>query len=88
VLFYHFTADAGIVFYEVIIMFSLAVGSVTNAARGREALSINGIKSKVQRYTGKKQIGCGYVLVVGSEPERCVKILNGIGIKVLDVIKK
>jgi len=69
-------------------MYSLAVGSVTNAARGREALRINGIRSNVTRYTGKKQLGCGYVIVVSGDTERCISILNGIGIKVLDVIKK
>ena len=69
-------------------MYSLAVGSVTNAARGRDALNKYGIKSRVERYTGEKRLGCGYVIVVSGDPERCVRILNGVNIKVLDVIKK
>jgi hypothetical protein len=69
-------------------MYSLAVGSVTNAMRGRDILDKNGIKASVTRYSGDNRLGCGYVLVVKTEPERCKKLLNSVGIKVLDVSKK
>jgi len=69
-------------------MYSLAVGSVTNAMRGRDILNKNGIKASVTRYSGEKRLGCGYVLIVNSEPESCKRILNSVGIKVLDVSKK
>jgi hypothetical protein len=69
-------------------MYSLAVGSVTNALRGREILNKNGINAKIQRYAGDKKMGCGYVLIVSEETERCKMLLNSFGIKVMDVSKK
>lgn len=69
-------------------MFSLAVGSVTTASRGKEALYKNGIRASLGRYSGEKRIGCGYVLNVSDNPDRCKAILSSYGIKVLDVIKK
>ena len=66
-------------------MYSLAVGSSTTAIRSKEILSKNGIRSTVSRYTGKRQIGCGYVVNVSVNAEKCVKILLSNGIKVLDV---
>lgn len=68
-------------------MYSLAVGSATTAMRSKEILRKNGISSAILRYTGKKQIGCGYVVRVNSDAEKCVNILLSNGIKVLDVSK-
>ena len=69
-------------------MFSLAVGSVTNALRGKDALNKNGINSKIQRYSGDKRLGCGYVILVSDNYNKCKSILDSVGIKVLDVNKK
>ncbi|MCR4563096.1 MAG: DUF3343 domain-containing protein [Clostridiales bacterium] len=69
-------------------MYSLAVGSVTNALRGKEVLEKNGMNVKINRYSGNKKLGCGYVIIVSGEAERCKSLLNSAGIKVLDVIKK
>jgi len=69
-------------------MYNLAVGSVTNAMRGRDILDKNGIKANITRYSGDKRLGCGYVLIVNLDPEKCKRILNSVGIKVLDVSKK
>ena len=66
-------------------MNSLALGSVTTAIKGREVLRKNGIHSVIKRYTGEKQIGCGYVLQTQADYSRCVGILSSAGIKVLDV---
>ena len=69
-------------------MTSLAVGSVTNAMRGKEVLKKNGIKSNIKRYSGDKRLGCGYVIIVNDDYDICKSILNSVGIKVLDVNKK
>lgn len=69
-------------------MYSLAVGSVTTAMKGKDILQKNGISSSIQRYSGEKQIGCGYAIVVKKDADRCVGILRSAGIKVLDVKKR
>ena len=69
-------------------MYSLAVGSVTNAIRGKDILIKNGINVTVQRYSGNKRLGCGYVLIVTGDIERSKSLLNSIDIKILDVSKK
>ena len=69
-------------------MYSIAVGSVTAALRGKDALSKHGIKANIKRYSGKEKIGCGYTVEVNSDRKKCVEILNSVGIKVLDVIKR
>lgn len=66
-------------------MYSLAVGSVTTAMKGRDVLRKNGIDSNIQRYSGEKQIGCGYSILIKNDAERCIGILRTAGIKVLDV---
>ncbi|MBE6834667.1 MAG: DUF3343 domain-containing protein [Ruminococcaceae bacterium] len=69
-------------------MYALAVGSITTAQRGKSILNKNGIKCGIQRYYGEKQIGCGYVLTVSDNIDKCRNILNSVGIKILDVSKK
>ncbi len=69
-------------------MYSLAVGSVTNAARAKDILKRNGVNSGIQRYSGERRIGCGYVVTVRDEADKCIKLLKEAGINVLDVSKR
>lgn len=59
----------------------LAVGSVTNAMRGRELLAQNGISALLGR--GKPgQLGCGYTLAVSGDETKAVRLLEAAGIRV------
>ena len=61
---------------------TFAVGSVTNAMRGRALLSQNGISSAVGRARPDERTGCGYTLTVTEEAERALRLLNAAGIRV------
>jgi len=69
-------------------MYLLAVGSVTNAMRGRDALNKYSIKSNIERSKSDKRVGCGYSIAVKDDAQMCKNILDSAGIKVLDVRKK
>lgn len=69
-------------------MYSLAVGSVTNALRGRDILNKHGINASIQRYSGEKRLGCGYVLIVSGNIDNIKNILKSSGIRIMDVNKK
>ena len=42
----------------------IATGTVTYAMKGRDLLRKNGFTVKIERITGDKTLGCGYVLVL------------------------
>ena len=61
----------------------LRVSSVTNAMRGKTLLERNGIRASVSRTLEEDgSNGCGYSVVVWSDPERSAQILRGAGIRV------
>lgn len=60
----------------------LAVGSVTNAMRGKTLLNQNGISATVGRARPDERTGCGYTLTVTGEAERARHLLSAAGIRV------
>lgn len=61
---------------------TLSVGSVTNAMRGKELLSQNGMTAWVGRARPNEQNGCGYTLTVTGDAERARRILTAAGIRI------
>ena len=63
----------------------IATGTVTYALKGREILRKNGFMVKIERITGDKTLGCGYVLIVSGNILTAEKILKENGIKILKI---
>ena len=61
---------------------TLAVGSVTNAMRGRDLLAQNGIAAQVGRARPNDVNGCGYTLIVVGDVERARRLLSAAGIRI------
>lgn len=59
-----------------------AVGSVTNAMRGRELLRRQGISAFLGRADAGGREGCGYTLAVTGETDRAAAILTAAGIRI------
>ena len=59
-----------------------AVGSVTNAMRGKELLSKSGITAYVGRVKPDESTGCGYTLTVVGDAEKAAHLLKAAGIQV------
>lgn len=67
-------------------MTSLAVGTVTYAAKGKDILARNGIKSSIKRIQkASASLGCGYALVIEGNASSATRILNQAGIRILEV---
>lgn len=62
-----------------------AVGSVTNAMRGRELLAQNGIRAYVGRVEADETTGCGYTLTVTGDHDKAARLLKTAGIRVRSV---
>lgn len=62
-----------------------AVGSVTNAMRGRDFLQQNGLRAFVGRVAPDNETGCGYTLTVTGDTERAMRLLEAAGIRVRQV---
>ena len=60
----------------------LAVGSVTNAMRGKALLDQNGFTVAVGRARPDERVGCGYTLAVTGDAERARRLLRAAGIHV------
>lgn len=60
----------------------VAVGSVTNAMRGKEILQKNGITAYVGRVSPDQATGCGYTLTVSGDIARAEQLLTAAGIRV------
>ena len=60
----------------------VAVGSVTNAMRGKEILQKNGITAYVGRVAPDQTTGCGYMLMVAGDITRAEQLLTAAGIRV------
>ena len=66
----------------------IVTGTVTYAIRGRDILRKNGIIAAVERNSsGLGRLGCGYGIVVRSDIDRAVDILNKNGVKIIEVNK-
>lgn len=66
----------------------IATGTVTYALKGRDILRKNGFSVKIERITGDKTLGCGYVLLVSGDITEAEKILNSGGIKILKITEE
>lgn len=63
----------------------IATGTVTYALKGRDLLRKNGFTAKIERITGDKTLGCGYVIVVTGNINEVQKLLNASGVKILKI---
>ena len=65
----------------------IVVGSVTYAMRGRDALSRNGIGSRIEKISNSKLGGCGYALYVPDNFDEAVRLLREKGIKIRGTLR-
>ncbi len=66
----------------------IATGTVTYAIKGRDILRKNGFTVKIERITGDKTLGCGYVLVLNENVSEAEKILKENGVKILKITEE
>lgn len=66
----------------------IATGTVTYAIKGRDILRKNGFTVKIERITGDKTLGCGYVLVLNDNVSEAEKILKENGVKILKITEE
>ena len=66
----------------------IATGTVTYALKGRDLLRKNGFSVKIERITGDKTLGCGYVLIVSADIAEAEKLLISGGIKILKITEE
>lgn len=68
--------------------YSIAVGTITYAIKGRDLLRDLGIRAHLTRKTGHNgSAGCGYSIVISGNLERAKNALEGAGIKILQINK-
>lgn len=66
--------------------YTIAVGSITYAIKGRDVLRKAGVKSHVERKTNQNgNSGCGYVIIAEGNRKKIIDLLNGSGIKVISI---
>ena len=64
----------------------ILVSSITYAIKGRDLLRSHGYKAYIEKTPGKLDThGCGYSIVVATEPARVLGLLQQAGVKVLGV---
>ena len=62
------------------------VGSISNAMHGRRVLESQGIQSFLQRSVRASEMdGCGYQLLITTDPQRAVQVLREKGVRVIRV---
>ncbi len=66
----------------------IATGTVTYALKGRDLLRKHGFSAKIERITGDKTLGCGYVIVLNGNILEAEKILKDAGIKILKITEE
>ncbi|MBO5358965.1 MAG: DUF3343 domain-containing protein [Clostridia bacterium] len=66
----------------------IATGTVTYAIKGRDILRKNGFSVKIERITGDKTLGCGYVLIISEKVSEAEKILKNNGVKILKIAEE
>lgn len=65
----------------------IKVGSVTLAMKGRDLLQKNGYKAYLTRNPKPTDgEGCGYLIYVNSPDDRCFKILQKNGIRIMGTV--
>ncbi len=70
-------------------VFYLITDSVTTAMKGYRILNRNGINAIVKRTAPtKSQGGCGYSIVIYSDPQRAVDILKRNNIRIKSIVEK
>ena len=63
----------------------IATGTVTYAMKGRDLLRNHGFSVKIERITGDKTLGCGYVLILTENIAKAEQILIDGGVKNLKI---
>lgn len=66
----------------------ITTGTVTYAIKGRDILRKKGFNVKVERITGKSNLGCGYSIILNGEIKDAENILRSAGIKILEISEK
>lgn len=66
----------------------IATGTVTYALKGRDLLRKYGFTVKIERITGDKTLGCGYVLILTGDISVAEKILRNAGVKILKITEE
>lgn len=67
-------------------LFYLSTESLTSAMRGYRILNRKGISARVEKTVmATSRRGCGFAIVIYTEPHKAVKILEENNIKVLSV---
>lgn len=61
----------------------ISTGSVTYAAKGRDALRSAGIGARIERKSSNA--GCGYTIVTDGDIDKVREILDGHGVKILGI---
>ncbi len=62
-----------------------AVGSATNAMRGKRLLEKHGVRAYIRKLRADRTHGCGYGLLVMRTDVPVVSLLNKGGVAVLDI---
>jgi hypothetical protein len=66
----------------------IATGTVTYAMKGRDLLRNHGFSVKIERITGDKTLGCGYVLILTENIAKAEQILKDGGVKILKIAEE
>lgn len=68
--------------------YSIAVGTITYAIKGRDMLRDMGISAHLTRKTGHSgSAGCGYSIVIDGNLTKSKNALEGAGIKIFQINK-
>lgn len=68
--------------------YAIATGTVTYAIRGRDLLRKKGYKVIIDRKSGEKIQGCGYVIIFEGDLKDATEILKTGGIKILEIAEE
>lgn len=66
--------------------YTIITGTITYAIKGRDMLRRKGYNVKIERITSRKNVGCGYSIILsGGDIKEAEKLLKNAGVKILDI---
>lgn len=68
--------------------YAIATGTVTYAIKGRDLLRKKGYKANIDRKSGEKIQGCGYVIILEGDIDSATEVLKNGGIKILEITEE
>lgn len=68
--------------------YAIATGTVTYAIKGRDLLRKKGYKVTIDRKSGEKIQGCGYVIIFEGDINTAAELLKSGGIKILEITEE